>query len=86
MYKAPLVGQAFSTDTAKVHTYILSFAPGNTVTESKMVAHAIENNGRIDFIALKYHYKGVGVHTVNAVQADKVLNNLFYSGENKPHM
>ena len=37
-------------------------------------------------MALKDHYEGVDVHTVNTVQADKVLNGLFYSGENKPHM
>ena len=36
-----------------------------------------KNNGRLEFIALKYHYEGVGVHAVNMVQADKVLNNFF---------
>ena len=51
-----------------------------------MVAHAAENNGSLDFMALKDHYVGVGVHALNAVQADKVLNILFYSGENKPQM
>ena len=45
-----------------------------------MVDHAEENNGCLDFMALKYHYEGVGVHAVNALQADKVLNQLFYSG------
>ena len=38
--KAPLVGQAFTTDAAEVHTYIVRFTSGNTVVESKMVAHA----------------------------------------------
>ena len=45
-----------------------------------MVAHAAENNGRLDLISIKDHYEGVGVHAVNVVQADKVLNHLFYSG------
>ena len=51
-----------------------------------MVAHAAENNGRLDFMALKDHYGYIGVHAVNTVQADKLLKGLFYSGENKPHM
>ena len=37
-------------------------------------------------MVLKDNYKGVGVHAVNAVQADLVLNDFFYSGEKKPHM
>ena len=51
-----------------------------------MDAHAAENNGRLDFIALQDHYEGVGVHAANMVQADQVLNNLFHSGDKKPHM
>ena len=50
-----------------------------------MVAHAAENNGRIDFMVLKDHYKSVGAHAVNAVQADKVLI-FLNSGKKKPHM
>ena len=42
-----------------------------------MVVHAAENNGSLDFMALKDHYEGVGVHAINAVQADKVLDALF---------
>ena len=86
MDKAPLVGQAFMNDEAEVHTYIFRFTSGNTVAEAKMFAHASENNGRLCFMSLKDNYEGVGVHAVNAVQADKVLNDLFYSGEKKPHM
>ena len=37
--KAPLVRQAFTTDTEEVHTYIVRFASGNTVAEAKMVAY-----------------------------------------------
>ena len=65
--KAPLVGQAFTTDAAEVHTYIVRFTSGNTVTEAKMVAHTAENNIRLDFIALKDHCEGIGVHAVNTV-------------------
>ena len=51
-----------------------------------MVVCAAENNGRLDFMALKDHCERVGVHVVNAIQDDKLLNNLFYSGEKKLHM
>ena len=51
-----------------------------------MVPHAQHNSGRFDFIALKKHYKGVGVRAINIVQADKVLQDSFYSVEKKPHM
>ena len=84
--KAPLVGQTFATDAAGVHIYIVRFTSGNTVAEAKMVAYAAENNGRLDSIAFKDHYEVVRFYAVNLVQADKVLNNLFYSGEKKPHM
>ena len=51
-----------------------------------MVAHAAENNGCLELMALKDHYKCVGMHAVNAVQADKVLNDFSSSGENEPQM
>ena len=34
-----------------------------------MVTHASKNNGRLEFMALKYYYKGVGVNALNAVQS-----------------
>ena len=39
--KAPLVVQAFTTDAAEVHTYIVRFISGNKVSEAKMVGHAV---------------------------------------------
>ena len=75
--KAPLVGHEFKTDAAEVHTYIVRFTSGNTVAEANMVAHAAENNCFLDFMLLKDHYRGVGLHTVNAVQSDKVSNHFF---------
>ena len=77
VYKGQLVGQAFTTDAAVVCTYIVRFASGNTVAEAKMVSHAAESNGCLDFNAIKDHYKDVSVHAVNVVQADKVLNDFF---------
>ena len=51
-----------------------------------MDSHAAESNGTLAFMALKGHYEGLGVHAVNVVQADKVLNDYFHSGEKKPHL
>jgi hypothetical protein len=83
---APLQGEAFTRDAAEVHTYIVSFIAGNTTAESKVMSHAEERNGRLDYLSLKEHYEGVGVNAVDALGADKALENLFYSGEKKPHM
>ena len=84
--KAPLTGQAYFTDSVEVNTYIIKFTPSNPVAEANMVQNAQKNDGRIDFIALKKHYKGVGVHAVEIVKYDKILQDLFYSGEKKSHM
>ena len=74
------------TDAAELHTYIIKFILVNPVTEAKMVHNDQKNNRRLDFIALKYHYEGVGDHSVDIVKADKILQDLFYSGEKNPHL
>jgi hypothetical protein len=83
---APLTGEAFTRDAAEVHTYIVNFIAGNTTAESKILAYNDQRNGRLDYIALKDHYEGVGINAVDALGADKALENLFYAGEKKPHM
>ena len=83
---APLTGAAFITDANEVHTYLVKFIAENTVAEAKIQPHAHENNGRLDFLALKTHYEGVGALAIDVIQADKTLEDLFYSGEKKPHM
>ena len=83
---APLVGNAFTTNAAGVHIYIARFTSVNTFAEAKMVAHAEKDNSRLEFMTLKDHLEVAGLHVVNAVQADKVLKILYYSGEKKPHM
>ena len=86
MDKVPLVGKSFTTDVVELHTYIVRFASGNTVVEAKMVAYSAENNGQLDFMALKYHYEGVGFHAVNTVQDDKVLNYFFIQVKKTTHV
>ena len=84
--KAPLTGQVYLTDAAVVHTYIINFTLDNPVKEAKKVHNAQKNYRRLDFIALKNHYEGVGVHALDIVKADNIIQYLFYSGEKKPQM
>lgn len=84
--QAPVWGEAFNRDAAEVHTFLVNFTSGNNVAEVKMLPHAHLRNGRLDFKALKAHYEGVGVHSINVIKAEETIKNLFYSGEKKPHM
>ena len=83
---APLNGDAFDTDATEVHTYLVNFISGNETAEAKILPHANTRNGRLEFKALKDHYAGVGVHSKDILQADKIIKDLFYGGEKKPHM
>ena len=83
---APLNGESYELDAAEVHTYIVNFVAGNATAEAKILPHVGENNGCLDFIALREHYEGVGVNSIEMIKADKVLNSLYYAGEKKPHM
>lgn len=83
---APLTGPAFTIDAADVHTYIVKFMSGNATAESKLLPIADEQDGRKDFMTLKAHYEGVGVNARDTLKADKIIENLFYAGEKKPHM
>lgn len=84
--RAPLIGEAFVTDSSEVHTYLVNFITGNSTAESKVQPLAAHKNGRLDFIALKDHYEGIGVNAIDVLRADKILDSLFYAGEKKPHM
>ena len=84
--QAPLYGDAYTTDAAEVHTYLINFMSNNQTAEVKMLPHAHMNDGRLDYRALVEHYEGVGVHSVNVIKAEEVLKSLFYAGEKKPAM
>ena len=84
--RAPLNGDAFNIDAAEVHTYLQSFINGNETAEAKILGHADQNNGRLDFIALREHYEGVGANSRDLLAADKILDTLHYTGERQPHM
>jgi hypothetical protein len=83
---APLHGEAFAIDATDVHTYLVNFVAGNETAEAKIQAYEAQNNGRLDYIALKEHYKGVGVRVLDITKAESVLTSLYYGGKKKPHM
>ena len=84
--QCPLQGRPFSIDAAKVHSYILRLISDNPVAEQKLLPHKDANNGRIDFMALKAFYEGVGANAKATLKAETDLQELFYAGEKKPHM
>jgi len=67
---APLAGPSYLVDAAEVHTYITKFVAGNHTAEAKVQPHLLLDNGRTDFIALKDHYEGVGVNSIDILKAD----------------
>jgi len=83
---APLDGAAFVQDAQVVHTHIVNLIAGNTMAEAKIQAITDQQNGRLDFVALRNHYEGVGVHARDVQHAENDLAKLFYAGERKPNM
>ena len=82
----PHTGEAYTNDNLEVHTYITYFISGNSTAEAKLISHGRQNDGRADWIALKEHFEGVGVNSMEITKAEHTINFLFYSGEKKPHM
>lgn len=83
---APLEGEAFTIDSAQVHTFIVNFISGNQQAETKIQASMPKANGRLDYMALKEYYEGVGIFALDITKADSILEKLFYAGERKPTM
>jgi hypothetical protein len=57
VHHTPLTGDVFNIDAAEVHTYIQSLINGNETAEAKILPCTDQNNGRLDFIALKEYYE-----------------------------
>ena len=83
---SPLVGEAFTIDSAEVFILIVKFIAGNETAEAKIQPYVASTNGRLAYKALKNHYEGVGVNSIDIMRADEVIDSLFYAGEKKPHM
>ncbi len=78
---APLNGAAYDVDKSEVHTYLIKFVEGNATAESKIRSHNNQGNGRSDYMALRDHYQGVGIHAIDKTKAERVIDKLFYNGE-----
>ncbi|CAJ1963903.1 unnamed protein product [Cylindrotheca closterium] len=82
---APLHGEAFTMDNAKVLVLLRKFIVGNTQAEATLRAINVEGKGRDAFIALRTHYEGEGLLAQDIVEAENTIKNLYYVGE-KPTM
>ena len=83
---APLVDEAFSIDSAVVHTFLVSFVSQNEQADGIIKIYESEINGRKDWQPLTQHYEGVGIFSYDIVNAERNLEKLHYSGEKKPVM
>ena len=71
-----LQGAAFEVDSAEVHTYLVNFISGNQTAESKIQNYTRNSNGRLDYIALKELYKGVGVNAIDILREESILEKV----------
>ena len=83
---APHFGESFREDADTVHTLITKYIAGNADAEAKIQRHDQNLNGRKDIQALRAHYEGVGANSLDIRRADKILHELHYGGERRPHM
>ena len=83
---APLTGDTYALDNAQVATLIKSFVVGNTEAETKVQTLATPNDGRGIYRTLKEHYLGQGVYAIDLRDAEGLIENLYYTGEKRPHM
>ena len=83
---APLQGNAFNHDAAKVHSYLLCFISENNVAEQKILPYKDQNNGRVDFNALVEFCEGVGANAKATLAAETDIQDMFYTGEKPPHV
>ena len=84
--RAPLAGNAFNHDAAKVHSYLLRFISENNVAEQMILPYKDQNNGRVDFNALVEFYEGVAANAKATLAAETDVQDMFYAGEKPPHM
>jgi hypothetical protein len=83
---APLTGNAFVSDAAQVHVYLINMIAQNDEAESVIKTFEKERNGRKDWLALKVHYEGQGLYSNDIMTAEKDINTMYYLGEKKPTM
>lgn len=77
----PLDGPTFQADSLQVHTYIANLIAGNVKAEAAIQRYRRQECGRADWQALKAVFEGTGAFSVDKVNATRILETLFYSGE-----
>eukprot|EP00980_Cylindrotheca_fusiformis_P021541 scaffold8394_cov85-Cylindrotheca_fusiformis.AAC.1 len=84
---APLQGEAFNADNQTVYILLLSFMNENSEAESIIrTVSGDRQEGRAAYYALCEKYEGVGMLATDVIEAERIIENLFYSGERQPHM
>lgn len=78
--KCPLEGPKFEADARTVHQFITSYTTG-TNSEQWVKPKRKQNNGRVDLIALRNHYRGEGNRTRRIADAEKLRDTLHYKSE-----
>ena len=75
----------FDYKTQSVHTLTLSLISEYSEVES-IVRTATEECGRTAYLAMVTRFEGVGAMSVDLIDAERVVKELFYSGEKSPTM
>ena len=81
-----LIGRVFNANASKVPSYIVRFISEYTVSKHKLPYHKDADNGCVDYFALQEFYEGVGANAKAVLTSKKDIQEIFYGGENPPHM
>ena len=84
--KATLTGISFSSDASNVHSYLVLLISENSAAEQKIIPNKSRSDGRVNFMALKEYYEGVGANEKSTLTDERDIQDLFYSREKPPHM
>ena len=84
--KAALTGIFFSSDASNVYSYLVLLIYEKSATEQKIIPYKSRYGGRVNFIALKEYYEGVGANDKSTLTDERDIQDLFYSRKKPPHM
>ena len=84
--RAPLNRDAYTIDMSEVYMYITNSISGNNTIETKSMANKDQTDGRIDYINIMDDFDSVGINTIAIIEAEKVIDSLFYGEEKKSNM
>ena len=82
---APLAGDAYDIDTQSVHTLILTFITKYPEVES-IVRTAAQSDDRSAYMTMVSRFEGVGALSIDLLDAEKVVKDLYHGGEKPPTM